>query len=231
MRLDRYLVHGLAGSRHEVRGRVLMGCVTVDGKIERSPKTQIAEDTEVCLDGERIVYKENRYIMLHKPSGVVTARSDKTHDTVMDLLDEKYRRLDLSPVGRLDIDTTGLLLITDDGALAHRLLAPKSHVPKVYLAEVDQDFPGDCAERFAEGIRLGDMVCQSAGLEIVGPRRARITIYEGKYHQVKRMLAACGLETLSLARLSMGALSLDESLRPGESRELTWAEEVALKGH
>lgn len=229
MRLDKLLVHSLVGSRHEVRGKILMGLVTVDGKATSSPGAQVDPAAIVMVEGEQVFYREHRYVMLHKPENVVSARKDTAHRAVLDLLPDIYARLGVAPVGRLDIDTTGLLLLTDDGALAHRLLSPKKHVPKLYEATTDKPLSPEAVERFREGIVLSDFTCESAELEIMASTTARITLYEGKFHQVKRMLAACGLETLALRRLSMGPLSLDPTLSPGQWRELTDAEESALR--
>ncbi len=229
MRLDRVLTHCLCGSRTECRGRILLGRVCVNGQIARVPSAHIDPDSEICLDGERVYYKPHRYVMLHKPAGYLSATRDARSATVLDLLPENYRRLSLAPVGRLDADTTGLLLLTDDGALAHRLLSPRAHVPKVYEARVDGALTAEMARRFGEGLPLSDMVCLPAKLEILEADFARITLYEGKFHQVKRMLTACGLATLSLKRIRMGPLALDEALAPGRWRELTDEEETLLQ--
>ena len=183
----------------------------------------------ILLDGEPLGYEKFTYVMLHKPAGVLTATEDRRQETVLDLLPPELRRRALSPVGRLDKDTEGLLLLTNDGQLAHRLLSPKSHVDKVYYARVDGALePGDIAA-FAAGMTLGDgLECLPAGLEILSPTEALVTLREGKFHQVKRMLAARGKPVLYLKRLSMGRLRLDPALAPGAWRMLTEEERSAL---
>jgi len=167
--------------------------------------------------------------MLHKPAGVVSAARDTRAATVLDLLPGGLRRRDLFPVGRLDKDTTGLLLITDDGALAHDLLSPKRHVPKVYLATLREAATEADVEAFAAGIRLGDELCLPAQLNILEGNTARVVLYEGKYHQVKRMFAVRGNEVTSLHREAMGGLALDPALDPGTCRELSGEELENLK--
>ena len=171
------------------------------------------------------------YVMLYKPEGLLSATEDRRQKTVLDLLPKELRRRGLFPVGRLDKDTTGLLLLTDDGALAHALLSPKKHVDKVYLARVEGRVDRSDISALAEGMTLGDGTrCLPAGLEPLGDgSQCRVTLREGKYHQVKRMLAARGKPVLTLKRLSMGGLALDEELKPGEWRFLTKEEGAALK--
>lgn len=170
--------------------------------------------------------------MLHKPAGVLSATEDRSQPTVLDLLPPEMKRRGLFPVGRLDKDTTGLLLLTDDGPLAHGLLSPKKHVDKVYLARVDGQVDGADAAALAAGLTLGDgTVCLPAGLEPLGDgSTCLVTLQEGKYHQVKRMLAARGKPVLTLHRLRMGPLTLDEGLKPGKWRFLTPRERAELRG-
>ena len=169
------------------------------------------------------------YVMLHKPAGVLSATEDTRQQTVLDLLPPELRRRSLSPVGRLDKDTEGLLLLTNDGALAHRLLAPRSHVDKVYYARVEGALEPADAAAFAAGMTLGDgLECLPAGLEILSPWECLVTLREGKFHQVKRMLAARGKPVTYLKRLSMGPLRLDPELAPGAFRMLTAEEKKAL---
>ena len=170
-----------------------------------------------------------QYYMLHKPSGVLTATSDRSQPTVLDLFPPELQRFGLVPAGRLDKDTTGLLLITDDGDYVHRVITPKKHVPKVYFARTDGMPTSADAERFAQGVVLGDGTqCLPARLECLPEQGGcRVTVYEGKYHMVKRMLAGCGTPVLQLHRLSIGALTLDPALPPGAYRELS-AEEAML---
>lgn len=217
-------------SRREVREMVRQGRVLVDGKPAPAADMKVDPQTAVILlDGEPLGYEKFTYVMLHKPAGVLTATEDRRQETVLDLLPPELRRRALSPVGRLDKDTEGLLLLTNDGQLAHRLLSPKSHVDKVYYARVDGALePGDIAA-FAAGMTLGDgLECLPAGLEILSPTEALVTLREGKFHQVKRMLAARGKPVLYLKRLSMGRLRLDPALAPGAWRMLTEEERSAL---
>lgn len=229
-RLDKIISATGKKSRREVREMVRQGRVLVDGKPAHAADMKVDPQTAVILlDGEPLGYEKFTYVMLHKPAGVLTATEDRRQETVLDLLPPELRRRALSPVGRLDKDTEGLLLLTNDGQLAHRLLSPKSHVDKVYYARVDGALePGDIAA-FAAGMTLGDgLECLPAGLEILSPTEALVTLREGKFHQVKRMLAARGKPVLYLKRLSMGRLRLDPALAPGAWRMLTEEERSAL---
>ena len=228
MRLDKYLVACAIGSRTEVKNFLKAGRVTVNGKKEKSAKLQINEDTdEICFDGQKLDYEEFVYYMMNKPQGVISATEDPKHKTVLDLLDDLARSKEVFPVGRLDIDTHGLLLLTNDGNLAHALLSPKRHVNKTYLAQVDGIMTQEDVEKFAQGIPLKDFTCQPAKLELVSvdtekeESLIRVIIAEGKFHQVKRMVAYCGKEVVDLQRLTMGTLTLDEDLKRGEWRRLT----------
>ena len=229
-RLDKIISATGKKSRREVREMVRQGRVLVDGKPAPAADMKVDPQTAVILlDGEPLGYEKFTYVMLHKPAGVLTATEDRRQETVLDLLPPELRRRALSPVGRLDKDTEGLLLLTNDGQLAHRLLSPKSHVDKVYYARVDGALePGDIAA-FAAGMTLWDgLECLPAGLEILSPTEALVTLREGKFHQVKRMLAARGKPVLYLKRLSMGRLRLDPALAPGAWRMLTEEERSAL---
>ena len=235
MRLDKYLVACAVGSRTEVKNFLKAGRVTVNGKKEKSAKLQINEDTdEICFDGQKLTYEEFVYYMMNKPQGVISATEDPQHKTVLDLLDDLARSKEVFPVGRLDIDTHGLLLLTNDGQLAHALLSPKRHVDKTYLVQVNGIMTQEDVETFAQGIPLKDFTCQPAKLELVSIDReknqslVRVTIAEGKFHQVKRMVAYCGKEVVDLQRLTMGTLTLDEGLKRGEWRRLTKEELEAL---
>ena len=235
MRLDKYLVSCAVGSRTEVKNFLKSGRVTVNGKKEKSAKLQINEETdEVCFDGQKLDYEEFVYYMMNKPQGVISATEDPKHKTVLDLLDDLARSKEVFPVGRLDIDTHGLLLLTNDGQLAHALLSPKRHVDKTYLAQVDGIMTQEDVEKFAQGIPLKDFTCQPAKLELVSvdtekeESLVRVTIAEGKFHQVKRMVAYCGKEVVDLQRLTMGTLTLDEDLKRGEWRRLTTEELESL---
>ena len=204
------------------------GRVTVNGKKEKSAKPQIDEERdEIRFDGQMLEYEEFVYYMMNKPQGVISATEDTKHRTVLDLLDDYARAKEVFPVGRLDIDTHGLLLLTNDGKLAHALLSPKRHVDKTYLAQVKGIMTQEDVDAFAKGIPLKDFTCQPARLELVSvdPEKnqslVRVTIAEGKFHQVKRMVAYCGKEVVDLQRLTMGTLVLDENLEQGEWRRLT----------
>lgn len=234
MRLDKFLVEMKKGSRSEVKKLIKSGRVTVDGQTVREPEQKFdPERAQISLDGQTVSYASFEYFMLNKPQGVVSATEDRRFQTVVDLIDTA-RRKDLFPAGRLDIDTEGLLLITNDGQLAHQLLSPKKHVDKVYFARVEGILPSDVKEQFAKGLTLdGEVKTLPARLELLkeGPvSEVRLTIHEGKFHQVKRMFEAVGCHVVYLKRLSMGSLVLDETLAPGEYRRLTDDELRALKG-
>lgn len=234
MRLDKFLVEMKKGSRSEVKKLIKSGRVTVDGQTVREPEQKFdPERAQISLDGQTVSYASFEYFMLNKPQGVVSATEDRRFQTVVDLIGDA-RRKDLFPAGRLDIDTEGLLLITNDGQLAHQLLSPKKHVDKVYFARVEGILPSDVKEQFAKGLTLdGDVKTLPARLELLkeGPvSEVRLTIHEGKFHQVKRMFEAVGCRVIYLKRLSMGSLVLDETLAPGEYRRLTDDELCALKG-
>ena len=228
LRLDKLLSDSGQWSRKEAKQLLRQGRVQVDGQVERSADRKVCPAAvQVTVDGQAVAWAEHRYLMLWKPAGVLTATEDRRQKTVLDLLPAIYR--DLFPVGRLDKDTEGLLL-TDDGALAHRLLSPRHHVDKVYLAEVDGDVDAADVEAFGAGMVLEDGTrCLSAGLERLGPGLCRVTLREGKFHQVKRMLAQRGKPVLRLKRISMGPLQLDPGLAPGEFRPLTEQELLELK--
>ena len=234
-RLDKIIASTGRYSRREVKTLVREGRVLVDGRIAASPEDK-CDPLTACIrvNGEALFYREHTYVMLHKPAGVLSATEDGRGKTVLDLLAPEYRRIGLFPVGRLDKDTEGLLLLTDDGALAHDLLAPKKHVDKVYFVRTDGALDeADCAA-FAAGLTLGDgFVCLPAKLQILrsgAQSEALVTIHEGKFHQIKRMLAARGKPVVYLKRLAMGPLTLDETLPKGEYRLLTAQEIAALRG-
>ena len=204
------------------------GRVTGNGKKEKSAKLQIDEERDdIRFDGQVLEYEEFVYYMMNKPQGVISATEDPKHRTVLDLLDDIARSKEVFPVGRLDIDTHGLLLLTNDGQLAHALLSPKRHVNKTYLVQVKGIMTQGDVDIFAEGIPLKEFTCQPARLELVSidteknQSQIRVTIAEGKFHQVKRMVGYCGKEVVDLQRLTMGTLVLDENLERGEWRRLT----------
>lgn len=232
IRLDKYLADMGYGTRSEVKKEITRGNVQINGVSVRRPETKLdTEKDEVTYQGNSAVYEEYEYYMLNKPAGVVSAAFDRKDRTVLDLIGERQRK-DLFPVGRLDKDTEGLLLITNDGELAHRLLSPKKHVDKVYYVKVQGRLTSEDEERLAEGIDIGEAKpALPAGLSILKSgevSEAEITIQEGKFHQVKRMFHALGKEVLYLKRLRMGTLVLDEGLEPGQYRKLTEAEKEGL---
>ena len=227
MRLDKYLAEMGVGTRQEVKKQIRQGKAAVNGTVVKAADTKIDETSdEVTICGRNISYVSYEYYMLNKPAGVVSATEDRRDTTVIDLIKEKKRK-DLFPVGRLDKDTEGLLLITNDGDLAHRLLAPKKHVDKVYYAKIYGMVTEEDVKRFAEGIDIGaeeEEMTRPAKLDIMKSAEEseiRLTIHEGKFHQVKRMFLAVGKEVTYLKRERMGTLCLDENLKPGEYRLLT----------
>lgn len=224
IRLDKYLAEMGAGTRSEVKKYIRQGSVTVDGVTVKKPEEKVNELTQkVCVNGKQIGYEKFEYYMLNKPKGVVSATTDQKDQTVVELIESRKRK-DLFPVGRLDKDTEGLLLITNDGELAHRLLAPKKHVDKVYYAKIDGTVTEETVARFREGLDIGSgEFAKPSSLTIVKSgliSEIELTIQEGKFHQVKRMFHAVGMEVLELKRLSMGSLVLDPALKPGEYRRL-----------
>ena len=230
-RLDKVLAATGRWSRREVKLLVKQGQVRVNGAAASSAEEKLDPETAaVTVGGQTVVLQKHTYIMLHKPAGVLSATEDSRQKTVLELLPPELRRRGLSPVGRLDKDTEGLLLLTDDGELAHRLLSPKYHVDKRYYAEVDGLLGPADADAFAKGMTLDDgLVCLPAGLELCGSGACIVTLQEGKFHQVKRMLAFRGAPVRYLKRLAMGPLALDPSLEAGAFRELTAAEVSALR--
>lgn len=235
MRLDKFLKDQGLASRSEVKEWIKKGRVRVNDRVERDPGAHVDTDRDqVFLDGNAVCYREFVYYMLNKPKGVITATEDMKQETVLDLLPEELQRRELFPVGRLDKDTEGLLLLTNDGIFAHELLSPKKHVTKLYEAELDV-FPGDRAiAAFKQGVVLDDgYQALPADLEFVSlsPRViARVEVVEGKFHQIKRMFKAVGATVTALKRLRMGTVWLDDTLKPGEFRELTKEEILALGG-
>lgn len=228
LRIDKYLADLGQGSRSEIKEAVRKGLVSVNGRLVGSPGEKAdPERDRVELDGKQIEYIRFEYYLLNKPAGVVSATADSASPTVLDLIDS--RRDDLFPVGRLDKDAEGLLLVTNDGQLAHRLLSPRRHVDKTYFVRVNGTLRPEHAERIAEGLRVDEKFTALPGLlEILkseAESEAMLTIHEGKFHQVKRMMEACGCTVTYLKRLSMGSLRLPDGLAPGAYRALA-AEEI-----
>lgn len=233
MRLDKFLANAGVGTRKEVREILKKRKVLVNGNFEKDGSTQINEDTdEILMDGEKLSYNEFIYLMLNKPDGVISATEDARHKTVIDLLDEKYKKYQPFPVGRLDQDTEGLLILTNDGILAHNLLSPKKHVDKTYYVELNRKLTPGAIEKIENGLQLADnFITKDAKVKLYEEDRKKcfITITEGKYHQVKRMFGAVNNKVLYLKRVQMGNLKLDESIPLGEYRELTTDELELLK--
>ena len=229
MRLDKYLCETGFGTRSQVKDLLKKGQVMVNGEVVKKPELKINETTDQILcQGKKASYQKNIYLMLHKPTGVVSATEDNREKTVLDLVRPEDRKNGLFPVGRLDKDTEGLLLLTDDGELAHRLLSPKKHVDKTYYAKIDGQVTEEHVKQFREGLDIGDeKKTLPAVLTILlsGPvSEIEVTIHEGRFHQIKRMFEAVGCKVTYLKRLSMGSLVLDETLPLGEYRSLTEAE-------
>lgn len=224
LRLDKYLSETMHGTRSEVKKAVRKGLVQVNAQTVQKPEYQVdTEKDQVLFDGKPAVYAEYEYYMLNKPAGVISASTDSREKCVVDLITERKRK-DLFPVGRLDRDTEGLLLITNDGALAHRLLSPKKHVDKVYYARIRGRVTQEEAEAFLKGVDIGEekpaLPAELRILDSAEVSEVEVTIREGKFHQVKRMFQAVGMEVLYLKRLQMGTLVLDTTLKPGEYRTL-----------
>ncbi len=222
-RLDKLLGELGVASRSELRQIIRSGRVRVDGAVVTEPERRLdGERSEIMLDGKNLRYTEKRSYMMDKPAGLLSVTEDKHQQTVFRLLPPEMQRMGLFPVGRLDKDTSGLLLLTNDGELAHKIISPKSGIPKRYLAEVEGEPDAEDVLAFREGLVLGDGTqCLPAELEPLGGGKCLVTVMEGKYHQVKRMLAARGKPVRALRRLAVGGLELDESLGPGGFRELT----------
>lgn len=230
-RLDKILANTGRWSRKEVRELVRAGRVTVDGAVARTPEEKHDPAASFLVDGQPVSGERLVYLMLHKPAGLVSATEDPREPTVLTLLPEHLRRVGLFPAGRLDKDTEGLLLLTNDGPLAHRLLSPRWHVDKTYYVEVEGSLDEADEEAFRQGITLADgLACLPAGLAILEKRdTAIVTLREGKYHQIKRMLASRGKPVRYLKRLTMGPLALDPALERGQWRPLTAEELTALR--
>lgn len=228
MRLDKYLSESGVFSRSEAGKAIRSGRIQVDGTIIKDPSKHITETAQVLCDGKAVIWSKYQYIMLNKPQGYVSATEDKGR-TVMDLVPPACVRLGMFPCGRLDIDTTGLLLITNDGPGAHNWLSPRHHVAKTYRFTCAQPLSEDARARMETGLELGDFTSQPAQVLLQDPQRGEITIVEGKFHQIKRMFHAVDNEITSLQRIRFGPLELDETLEPGQWRYLTEEEIRALQ--
>ena len=228
MRLDKLLGHCGWGTRRQLKELCKGGHVFVNGQCCRDSAAKVdPEGDQISVDGTPVVYEAFYYLMMNKPAGVLSATEDRCSRTVLDLLPQQYQGAGLFPVGRLDKDTTGLLLLTNDGVWAHCITAPKKHIDKIYIAEVDGSIPDDIDDVFQGGIVLADgLQCLPARARKIEEQTVEVTVQEGKFHQVKRMFEALGCRVIYLKRLSMGPLTLDEELKPGEYRRLT-EEEIA----
>lgn len=229
-RLDKILVSQGVGSRSEVQKLIKKKSVTVDGEVITKPDYKFnPEEAEIKISGQALSFKKHLYIMMNKPSGVVSATRDNKDKTVIDILPDEFKREGIAPAGRLDKDTEGLLILTDDGDFAHRLTSPKKNVYKRYYAELDGELREDMIKAFEEGVEFKDGTkCLPAYLEIAGKSSAFVEIREGKFHQVKKMFAVFSLNVTYLKRVKIGGLELDSKLHTGESRELNIFEKTAI---
>ena len=227
-RIDKIIASQGQYSRKEVKALIAKKRIAVDGRIVSSSSEKADPMTMLLtVDGKPLEFKRNLYLVLNKPKGYVSATEDREHPTVLELVPQEYRGRDLFPAGRLDRDTTGLMIITDDGVLAHNILAPKKHVPKRYHVELDIPVTEEMRLGFSEGVMLNDGVCKAADLIKTGEKTAEVTLREGRYHQIKRMFGCFGAEVVELKRFGMGRLTLPEDLAEGECREMS-EEELAL---
>ena len=233
MRLDKYLAEAAQCTRSESRELIRKGRVSINGAVCRRPEQQVSEMDSIALDGKSRPRQAFVYIMLNKPAGVVSASADKRDTTVVDLVHSAYPRRELFPAGRLDKTSTGFVLITDDGAFAHDILAPRHHVPKTYRVTIDTPLTREMAEGFARGVVLADRV-QLAPAEVspltADGRTVRVVLHQGVYHQIKRMFGVYGAGVDQLHREAIGSVWLDQDLAPGQWRELTEAEVAAIAG-
>lgn len=239
IRIDKYLADCGIGTRSEVKKYIKAKQITVNGSLVLKPEEKVDETKdEICFKGQPITYEKYVYYLFHKPAGCVTAKQDNVHQTVMDYFPEDIRAKEVAPVGRLDLDTEGLLLLTNDGPLTHHLLSPAHHIPKTYYAILDKEVPETAIKKFKEGVDIGDdkptlpaeLVIHSITKDEAGVNvySAKLTIHEGRFHQVKRMFEVVGCTVIYLKRCSMGSLTLGD-LPKGEYRKLTVEEITALQ--
>lgn len=238
IRIDKYLADCGIGTRSEVKKYIKAKQITVNGSLVLKPEEKVDETKdEICFKGQPITYEKYVYYLFHKPAGCVTAKQDNVHQTVMDYFPEDIRAKDIAPVGRLDLDTEGLLLLTNDGPLTHHLLSPAHHIPKTYYAILDKEVPEDAVEKFKDGVDIGDDKLTLPAELVIKPviedeageyiYSAELTIHEGRFHQVKRMFEAVGCTVIYLKRLSMGNLTLG-NLQKGEYYKLSMNEMEAI---
>lgn len=229
-RLDKIISNQIGYSRKEVKELVRQGRVLINGKeaLKSDVKVDILVD-KICVDDEEIFFKKYVYLMLNKPKGYVSATEDKSMPTVLDLVPDEYLHRDLFPAGRLDRDTTGLMLITDDGVFAHNILSPKKHVKKTYNVTIDIPMTEEMIERFKNGVNLIDGECKEAELTITGEYSGVVVLTEGRYHQIKRMFGCFGAKVVELERIGMGSFMLPDDLKLGEVREFSEEELELIK--
>ena len=225
MRLDKFLADCGQGSRKDIKKMIASGLVSVGGTVCKSAQTAVDEDSDVTLCGRKIVYEKFIYLMMNKPQGYISATEDIRKKTVLELLGDEYKYFSLFPAGRLDIDTEGFLLLTNDGNFAHNILSPKKHVDKTYYAKIDGKITDGHIKTFADGILLDDgyktLPSRLKILKSGEESEIEITVCEGKFHQIKRMFEAIGTKVVYLKRIAMGSLYLDENLNLGEVKKLT----------
>ncbi len=226
-RLDKIVSVAADISRSDAKVFIKKGLVAVNGKTETDPQKRFETNGEITLKGEKILFQRFIYIMMNKPMGVVSATEDSKDVTAVDLVTDKGKR-NLFPAGRLDKNTTGFLLLTDDGDFAHRILSPSKHIEKEYEVETDKAIPKETVEGFSKGVDIGDYICKPAYINITSEKTATVIIKEGKYHQIKRMFEKYGVKVIKLKRVRMGGLRLDEGLAPGEYRRLSDEEIVEI---
>ena len=227
-RLDKVISEQTEYSRKEIKRLVSKKLITLNGNIvlKSDIKVDILKD-EIKIDGKVLEYQKHVYLILNKPKGYISATEDKLQKTVLDLIDSKYLCREMFPAGRLDKDTTGMMIITDDGEFAHNILSPRKHIKKIYEVTIDIPVTEDMRLGFENGIELNDGKCKTANLEKIGEYKAKVTLVEGRYHQIKRMFGCFGAKVVELHRICMGSLYLPNDLEEGESRELT-EEELKL---
>lgn len=229
-RIDKIISSQGKYSRKEVKKLISSHKVLLNGEIVKSSDVKVnVENDEIVIEGIKLNVKRKIYLILNKPQGYVSATTDKRDKTVLELVPEEFNKRNLFPAGRLDKNTTGLMIITDDGELAHNILSPKKHVKKSYKVTLDIDATEDMIEKFNNGIELNDGICKPAEMEIIGSNVAIVTLREGRYHQIKRMFGCCGAKVIELHRISIGNLSLPNDLKEGECRELTDKELLKLQ--
>lgn len=228
LRLDKFIADGLALTRKEARDKIKKGLVKVEGKKVSDISFQVSEESNITLNDEKVEFVKHIYIMLNKPAGFVSATEDKNKSTVMDLIDPKFKRYDLFPVGRLDIDTEGFLLLTNNGDLAHNILSPNKKVGKTYFVRLENDISDEDIKKLEDGVDIGDIITKKSTLERISQNEINLTITEGKFHQIKRMAHAVDNNVVYLKRLSYGGLYLDETLEKGAYKLLD-EEEIMRK--